>query len=89
MVTLCRDLSTDSKPIVLLQKLDIPRRPSQTGDISPTNGTGHKRKRSMSDPPKTDAEMASKRGKQMNAVETNGSLVVVDDNTNGEIVIDD
>lgn len=85
-----------SNPIQIVEKLQIPRKPSdgttptttdQPNGTLITNGTNTKRKRSLDDA--DDEHLKSgKRGKVVEASKENGP-VVLDDSGNGAIVIED
>lgn len=91
-----RILPEDSNPVLILGKLQIPRKPNDiatpTATDQPngtviTNGANTKRKRSL-DEPDGDQLKSGKRGKGLaafNEVDT----VVLEDSGNGAIVVED
>ena len=98
-IDLSRALPEDSKPILLPEKFAIARRPNKiadelltnghtNGNIPHINGTSSKRKREV-DEPEIDQVQLLKRGKVRELASKEDDLVVLDDPTNGAIVIDD
>ncbi|KAL9044866.1 MAG: hypothetical protein Q9214_002026 [Letrouitia sp. 1 TL-2023] len=96
-VNLSLDLPEDSKSVLLPQTIRIPRRPTAASDRTNSealvtvaaNGVTAKRKRSASpEEPPFQRQQSAKRGKLQQAVVSNDP-VVIEDSTNGAIVIDD
>lgn len=93
-----KSLPEDSKPIHLAEKLDIARKPKPTPPteinghaVAVTNGVNGKRKRSVTEADLED-DLVRKRGKvaeQSSVAAQNGDIIVLDDSTNGAILIDD
>ena len=91
-----RTLPEDSKPVLVPHKITIARKAKPfTTQIShekptsaaPLNGTGSKRKRSLEEV-EDGHDRNMKRGKNLTNL-TNDEVVVVDDSSNGAIVIED
>lgn len=91
-----RTLPDDSKPVLVPHKLNIARKAktstTQPWKAIPTavttlNGTGSKRKRSL-DEVEDEQDRNMKRGKVQKNV-SNDELVIVDDSSNGAIIIED
>lgn len=89
-----RSLPDDSKPVLVPQKITIARKPKsstiQPSKEMPTvaaslNGTGSKRKRSLEET-EDEQDRGMKRGKKNL---TDDELVIVDDSSNGAIIIED
>ena len=86
----------DSKPLILSRRPEIVRKPaviettnSSMNGNGAANGTVGKRKRSVSpDTDSYDIQPSSKRGKLEKGTDAD-DLIVVDDSSNGAIVIDD
>jgi ubiquitin-like 1-activating enzyme E1 B len=93
-----QSLPEDSKPIYLAEKLDIARKPKPTPPtetnghaVVVTNGINGKRKRGATEADLED-DLVRKRGKvaeQSSVAAQNGDIIVLDDSTNGAILIDD
>ena len=93
-----KSLPEDSKPIHLAEKLDIARKPKPTPltetngqAVVVTNGVNGKRKRGATEADLED-DLVRKRGKvaeQSSVAAQNGDIIVLDDSTNGAILIDD
>lgn len=93
-----QSLPEDSKPIHLAEKLDIARKlkptpPTETNGhaVVVTNGVNGKRKRGATEADLED-DLVRKRGKvseQSSFAAQNGDIIVLDDSTNGAILIDD
>ncbi|KAL9610110.1 MAG: hypothetical protein Q9167_005156 [Letrouitia subvulpina] len=92
-----KDLPEDSKSVLLPQMIKIPRKPVATSDRTDgealvtvaTNGVTAKRKRSASpEEPPFQEQQSAKRGKLQKAV-VSSDPVVIEESTNGAIVIDD
>ncbi|OCL14106.1 ubiquitin-activating enzyme E1 3 [Glonium stellatum] len=93
-----KSLPEDSKPIHLAEKLDIARKPKPSTPIETnghavavTNGVNGKRKRDAAEADLED-DLVRKRGKvaeQSSIAAQNGDVIVLDDSTNGAILIDD
>lgn len=91
-----RTLPDDSKPVLVPNKLTIARK-AQSSTTQPRkeiptavttlNGTGFKRKRSP-DEIEEDSDRKMKRGKVQKKV-SDDELVIVDDSSNGAIIIED
>lgn len=95
--TSCRDLPDESKSVLLSQTIKIPRKPTAVSDKAngealvavSANGVSAKRKRSASpEEPPFQQQQNAKRGKLQRPVVKNDP-VVIEDSTNGAIVIDD
>ena len=86
----------DSKPVQVPQKIEVARKPkaaTTNGDtngvhgangVSGTNGTGIKRKRSRSPEEQQDPKTA-----KIQKTSNTDDLIVLDDSSNGAIIIDD
>lgn len=91
-----RTLPDDSDPVVILEKLQIPRKLNDTATPTTSdqpngsiiiNGASTKRKRSLDDPD-DDQFKSGKRGKVLAALKK-VDPVVLDDSGNGAIVVED
>lgn len=91
-----RVLPDESNPVMIPEKLQIPRKPhdnatptttNQSNGTIVTNGTNPKRKRSLDDPD-DDPIRIGKRGKVLAAVKELDPIVL-DDSGNGAIVVED
>lgn len=89
-------LPDDSKPVMIPEKLQIPRKPNENGTptttdqpngIILTNGANSKRKRSVEDPD-DDQIQSGKRGKVLAATKELNPIIL-DDSSNGAIVVED
>lgn len=91
-----RTLPDDSKPVLVPHKLTIDRKAKSSTTkpwkeiptaVPTLNGTGFKRKRSL-DEIEDEQDRNMKRGKIQKIV-SNDELVIVDDSSNGAIIIED
>ncbi|KAI4240316.1 MAG: hypothetical protein LQ352_007664 [Teloschistes flavicans] len=90
-------LSEDSKPVSLPLDLEIPRKPTIDAEIvqEKVNGAvpsptmpGKRKRGASTDEPSIEGQIATKRGKTQEAPQDD-DLIVVEDGSNGAIVIDD
>ena len=95
-----RTLPVDSKPILIVEKPDLVRKPKPVKESlhdGETNGTAvpiskasFKRKRSVGEADFDESQdLVKKRGKVHQPPDKNNDLVVVEDTGNGAIFIDD
>ncbi|KAI4123719.1 MAG: hypothetical protein LQ347_006047 [Umbilicaria vellea] len=91
-------LPEDSKPVMIADGLTIARRPKMISEAHPNgaakgaasaNGISTKRKRSADDASIDQQEQVSKRGKVKEASANGDDLVILDDASDGAIVLDD
>ncbi|KAL9579117.1 MAG: hypothetical protein Q9212_005295 [Teloschistes hypoglaucus] len=92
-----KTLPDQSKPVSLPSGFEIPRKPTidaekvrdkVNGAISPPTAPGKRKRAASTDEPSIEGQISTKRGKLQKAPQDD-DLIVVEDNSNGAIVIDD
>lgn len=96
-LTLLRALPDESKPVSLPSGFEIPRKPTidaekvqdkVNGAVSPPTAPGKRKRAASTDEPSIEGQISTKRGKLQKAPQDD-DLIVLEDSSNGAIVIDD